>query len=140
MFDTTTKTLKILAALVWYTGGFILLFKGSVVLLEAETLVPDRGWPLFILFIGIVIGLIKAKYIFFKSGEKNISRINGIDSPKLWQFYKPGFFLMLFLMISVGILLLSLAHDNYPGLISVGGLNIAIAIALLVSSIVFWKH
>ncbi len=140
MFDSTAKTLKILAALVWYAGGLILLFKGSMVLLDAEALDPNRGWPIYALFTGCILGLIKAKYIFCKSGEKNLARINKLGNPKLWQFYTPGFFLLLFIMISAGVVLMSLAQDSYSGMISVGGLNIAIATALLVSSIVFWKN
>jgi hypothetical protein len=35
---------------------------------------------------------------------------------------------------------MSLTQDSYSGMISIGGLNIAIATALLVSSIVFWKN
>ena len=80
----------------------------------------------------------KAKFIFSKSCQKNLDRIDTLLKPKIWQFFRIRFFAALTLMVLVGITLSILAHNNYPMLISVALLDISIGIALLGSSYVFW--
>jgi len=130
-------TLKILAALVWYIGGVVLLIKGCSLLLEAELLQPDQHWPWAAAILALLIGVIKAKFLFSKSCRKNLARITTLDQPKIWQFFRPVFFLFLFLMIVIGATLSNLAHGNYPFLLCIAGLDITIAIALLGSGYVF---
>ncbi len=136
----STRSLKILAALVWYVGGIILLLKGSSLLLEADALKPEQGWPWLAAVAGLLFGGLKAKFLFTKSCHKNLDRIVALEHPKLWQFFRPRFFVMLTLMILVGATLSRLAHNNYIFLIGVAILDLSIAIALLGSSYIFWKH
>jgi hypothetical protein len=133
-------TLKILAALVWYVGGLVLLIKGGSLLLEAELLQPDTHWPWTAAIVALMIGGIKAKFIFSKSCRKNLARIAALDRPKIWQFFRPVFFLLLLLMILIGAALSNLAHGNHPFLLGIAALDLTIAIALLGSSYVFWKQ
>jgi hypothetical protein len=139
MLTTSIRTQKILAAILWYIGGFILVTKGGSLLIEAETLQPGKTWPWLAVAIGLFIGGLQAKYMFTKSCKKNLLRIDSLEEPKVWQFYRPGFFLALAIMIITGATLSRLAHGNYPFLISVGILDISLATALLGSSYVFWK-
>jgi len=132
------KTLKILAVILWYIGSIILLLKGSSLLSEAEMLKPDEGWPWQVAVLGIFLGGLKAKFIFNKSCQKNLDRIDILVKPRIWQFFRIRFFAALTLMIFVGVTLSMLAHNNYPMLISVALLDISIGIALLGSSYVFW--
>jgi hypothetical protein len=136
----TARTLKILAALVWYIGGIILASKGGSLLFEAETLKPGQSWTWLAVVIGLLIGGLKAKYLFSQSCKKNITRIDSLSHPKVWQFFRPGFFLFLALMIATGVTLSRLAHHNYGFLIGVAILDLSIATALLGSSYVFWKE
>jgi hypothetical protein len=140
LLTVSHRTLNILAALVWYIGGIVLLIKGSNLLLEAELLQPDKHWPWTAAITALLIGGIKAKFLFSKSCRKNIARIAALDQPKLWQFFRPVFFLFLLLMIMTGAALSYLAHGNYPFLLGIAALDFAIAIALLGSSYVFWKR
>jgi hypothetical protein len=140
MITTSARNLKILAALVWYMGSIVLLFKGGSLLVEADALKPDQSWPWLAITAGLFFGGLKAKYIFSKSCEKNLDRINALKQPKIWQFFRPGFFALLTIMILTGATLSRMAHNNYPFLIGVAILDISIAIALLGSSLVFWKH
>ncbi|NHZ84587.1 MAG: hypothetical protein GWP19_01735 [Planctomycetia bacterium] len=133
-------TLMIFAALLWYIGSIILLQKGVSMLFEAEALKPEEGWPWQVAILGIFIGSMKAKFIFNKSCQKNLNRIATLVEPKIWQFFRIRFFAFLALMVLVGVTLSMLAHNNYPMLISVALLDISIAVALLVSSHVFWKQ
>lgn len=140
MFSTSPRTLKILAAAVWYIGSIILLLKAGQLLLEAEALNPGLGWPWAAVILGVALGALKAKYIFNRSCRRNLRRIDALEAPRIWQFYSPGFFLALALMITAGASLSRLAHGSYPFLIGVAVLDIAISSALLISSHVYWSR
>ena len=137
---TTFRTLKILAALLWYIGGIILILKGGSLLIKANTLNPEQNWTWLSIIIGVLIGGLKAKYIFSKSCKKNLTRIDLLSKPKVWQSFRPGFFLFLTIMIVTGATLSRVAENNYIFLISVAILDISIATALIGSSYVFWKE
>jgi len=140
MLVVSTRSLKILAALVWYIGGTLLLLKGSSLLIEADALKPEEGWPWLAAVAGLFLGGLKAKFLFNRSCQRNLDRIAALDPPRVWQFFRPGFFATLTVMVLVGVTLSRLAHNNYPFLIGVAILDIGIAIALLGSSYVFWKQ
>lgn len=140
MLIVSTRSLKILAALVWYVGSIILLMKGGGLLVEAYKLKPEQDWPWLAGVVGIILGGLQAKFLFRVSCQKNLNRIAALERPKPWQFFSPGFFVMLAVMVTAGATLSRLAHNNYPFLIGVAILDLGIAIALLGSSYVFWKH
>ena len=140
MLVVSTRSLKILAALVWYVGGTLLLLKGSSLLVEADALKPGEGWPWLAAVAGLFLGGLKAKLLFNRSCQRNLDRIAALDRPRVWQFFRPGFFAALTVMILVGVTLSRLAHNNYPFLIGVAILDLGIAIALLGSSYLFWKQ
>jgi hypothetical protein len=132
--------LNILAALVWVAGGIVLLFKGTSLLIEAEALRPGQVWPWLAALAGLLLGGIKGRALFSKACARNLDRIAGLDRPRLWQFYRPRFFLFLALMITLGATLSRLAHGNYPFLLAVAVLDLSIAVALLGSSLVYLKR
>ncbi len=138
----SVRTLNILAAFVWYVGGIVLLIKGSSLLAEALSLKPEQYWPWLAVAVGPVIGSLKGKFIFSKSCLKNLSRINSLNQPKIWQFFKPWFFAVLAAVIVFGATMARMAHTqhNYYFLIAVSIVDIDIGIALLLSSYVFWKQ
>ena len=138
MFDTSARTLKLLASLVWYSGFIVLFFKSSKLLLQAESINPGQHWTWLAIFAGLVTGTIKAKYLFSKLCIKNLKRIDGLKQPKLWQFYRVRFFIFLSLMVSLGMFLSEHAHGNYPMLITVAIIELSVATALLGSSYCFW--
>ena len=140
MFVVSARSLKILAALVWYIGGTIMLLKGRSLLVEAEALKPEQVWPWIAAVAGLILGGLQAKYLFSKSCKKNMDRIDALDRPRVWQFFRPGFFAALTVMIFVGATLSRLAHNNYPFLIGVAAVDLNIGVALLGSSYVFWRR
>ncbi len=140
MFSVSARTLNIIAALVWYVGGIRLLQKGIDLLIEANGMEPELAWPWIAGFVGLALGGLKAKYLFTNSIKKNLIRIDGLSQPKIWQFFSPGFFAALTIMILAGVTLSRMAHNNYPFLIIVAILDIGIAIALLGSSYVYWTQ
>jgi hypothetical protein len=140
MLVVSTRSLKILAAFVWYVGGTILILKGRSLLVEADALKPEEGWPWLAVVAGLFLGSLKAKFLFNRSCQRNLDRIAALNRPRVWQFFRPGFFVVLTVMILVGVTLSRLAHNNYPFLIGVAILDLGIGIALLGSSYVFWKQ
>ena len=140
MLNVSTRCLKIVAALIWYTGALVLVVKGGSLLAEANTLRSERHWPWLAVIAGLVLGFLQAKLVFINSCRKNLDRISTLERPKLWQFFTTRFFVMLVAMILVGVLLSRLAHSNYPFLLGVAVLDLGIATALLGSSYVFWEH
>ena len=138
--NVSHKTLKLLAALIWYMGPIILFSKGAELATEAYSLEP-QGWGRFISWTaGIAVGLIKTRYIFLKSCRKNMARIVALTSPKLWQFYRVQFFIALALMIVLGATLSSISQGNHTFLVAVATLDISIGTALLLSSKIFWEQ
>ncbi len=140
MRTVSALTLNILAASVWYVGGTVLLIKGSTLLVEAHTLRPEMYWIWIVIAAGLCFGGLKGKFIFSKSCQNNLIRIRSLDQPKVWQIFRPWFFVFLAAMIATGATLSRLAHDNYYFLIGVAILDFSIAIALLWSSNIFWKQ
>lgn len=130
--------LKVAAGAVWLIGGVILTWKGSSLLLEAAQL-NNQAWGVWLGFpAGILLGAVKGFKLFIPSCRKNLTRIDALQSPRIWQFFSPRFLLLLTLMIAAGSALSRLAHGKFLLLIPVGVLDLSIAWALLISFPAFW--
>jgi hypothetical protein len=139
-FSCSPTLLVVMAALVWYAGGIALLFKGRELLIEAYALKTGLAWTWLAIPGGLFIGGLKARYIFAKSLKRNLARIAALEQPQVWQFYRPGFFLALAIMIATGATLSRLAHGNYLFLIGVATLDLSLSTALLASSTIYWRR
>ena len=140
IFDISARTLKMLAAAVWYGGGVALLIKSWALMAEAFALRPDQAWPWGVLAGGVVLGGLKARYFFSAVCEKNLLRIESLKRPKIWQFFRKRFFFFLLLMIVLGVSLSRGAHHRYVFLLCVAALDLSIGVALMGSSYMFWKR
>ena len=134
------RTLRFLAALVWHIGGIVLLLKGRSLLIEADALQPGSLTLKLVVAAGLVLGGLKARFLFSRNCRKNLARIAALRDPKAWQFYRPGFFIALAVMIAAGATLSRLAHDHYALLLGVGLLDLSLAVALLGSTYVYWQQ
>lgn len=139
-YRTSKKTLVFLAALVWYIGAAMLFRSGLELLFQARELRPTSSWHWLFIGLGIVLGIIQARTIFSRSCRRNIQRICSLETPRLWDFFHPRFFLALMVMISAGILLDMYSQGIYFFMLFVAGLDIALTISLLGSSLIFWKE
>jgi hypothetical protein len=139
IFIVSHRSLRLFAALVWYGGCFVLSFKASRLLVEAKALQPEGDWLWAAVISGLIVGALKGELLFSRSCQKNLARISALDSPQMWQFFRPGFFLFMSAMILSGATLSMLAHDSYPFLIVVAFIDLSIAVALFWSSHHFWK-
>ncbi len=131
------KSLVILAALVWISGGIVLLVKGAALAYEMISRSPVSALISLTIVVGILVGLLKVKYFFNHFCRRNLDRIAALDSPRAWQFFRPQFFLFLVLMMLFGATLSHLAQGNFPLSIFVVALDFSLATALLGSSLVF---
>jgi len=139
MFIVSALVLKILAGLIWYIGGIVLLLKGKSLISQALLINAAQLWPFAIAGLGIIIGVLKARYLFIKNGRRNLARINALSNPKLWQFFRLRFFIFLTLMIITGALLSAAAQNNYHFLLAVAGLDFSLATALFISGYVYFE-
>ena len=140
LINSSTRTLKLLASLVWYSGAVVLSFKSSRLLLEAQNINPNQVWIWLAVLGGFMIGVIKAKYLFKRLCIKNLKRIDALEQPKLWHFYRMRFFFFLLAMILLGSFISRLAHGSYATLMTMAIIEISLATALLGSSNCFWKR
>lgn len=136
----STRILNILAALIWYIGVFVLVLKGGSLLAEAAVLRPGLPWPWLALVSAPLLGGIMARSRFARICDENLTRIANLEQPRIWQFFKPSFFLLLALMIVAGGTMSRLASGSYVALLVVATLDLTLAVALLGSSYVFWQR
>ena len=137
--NVSQRTLRIIAAIIWYIGGFVLLVKGGALIKNAYLIDAQSIWTYLAPILGIIIGLLKGRFLFSQSCEKNIKRINALTDPHIWQCYRPGMLIFLAIVILTGAWMSRAASGNFTFLCLVGALDLSIACALLSSSIVFWK-
>ena len=133
------RTLIIIAAIIWYGGGISLLLKGGALIKSAYVLNPQSTGTYLAPILGIVIGLLKGRFLFSRSCEKNIERIKVLADPRIWQCFRPGMLIFLAIIIPAGAWMSKAAAGNHLFLCLVGGLDLSISLALLTSSLIFWK-
>ena len=134
------NTLKNLAAIVWIIGAVVLLLKCGSLFYEAKLIQPENKFILLGIIIGFFIGGLKARFLMINFCKKNLDRISKLNIPKLHQFFTPGFFAALILMISAGNIMSKFAHGNFNWLLAVAVLDLSIGTGLLASSHVFMQQ
>ena len=117
-----------------------MLFKGGALIKNVHAINAQSIWTYLSPILGIMIGLLKGRFLFSKSCEKNIKRIKALTDPRIWQCFRPGMLICLGIIIPTGAWMSRAAAGNLTFLCLVGTLDLSIACALLSSSIVFWKH
>jgi len=121
-------------------GGLVVMFKGLGLLAESHAMRPDQAWPWAAATFGVLAGGLRAKTVFGSNCRRNLDRIAALESPKIWQFFRPRFFLLLVLMIAAGAILSRFAHRSYALLIATATLELGIAVALLGSAHLYWRQ
>ena len=127
----SSTALKSLALLTWITGGVILFLKGYTLFAEAEDLRPGAALNLLPFPIAVIVGGLKARYLFVPNCRKNLARIDALRDPKPWQFFRIGFFFFLLSMIWLGFWLSGQAAGEYGMLLAVSSMDLTLSVALL---------
>ena len=139
LLNSTHTNLVRLAALVWYAGVVILLFNSSGMFVEASTAGMPVAGILCAAAAGVMIGILKAKYIFIAICRKNIKRIVSLETPRIWQCYRIRFFVFLFLMVTFGNWAYHQSRSSALMLMGLAALELSVSTALLISSRCFRK-
>lgn len=134
---TREKTVIALALAMWLGGAASLVLKGVALLRAAHRMDEAATEPLVALAIGVVVGAVKARFIMARSAHKNIARIRALSRPQAWQFFSGRFFIALAAMIAAGVTMSGLAAGHFGWLCVVGGVDMSIGMALLLSSFVY---
>jgi len=116
------------------------MLKGGVLIKNVSAIDAQSIWLYLAPILGIILGLLKGRFFFSRSCRKNIKRIKALSDPRIWQCFKPGMLIFLFIIIPIGAWMSRAAAGNVTFLCLVSTLDLSIACALLSSSIVFWKH
>ena len=140
MIPVSKTALKVLAGAVWLGGAVHLLTKAARMFSAADALSPDNVWSWAAVVVAVLIGGIKAHYLFSRFCRRNLDRIAALERPQFWQAFRPQFYVLLMLMILFGVTVTRLAVGSYPGTIGVVMLDISIGVALLGSFRMFWTH
>lgn len=133
--------LKAMAAATWYIGGGVLLLKASGYLLGsvAAGAVGAAGPASIAVVAGVGVGVLRGRTLFLRACRRNLRRIDSLDRPRAWQFFRPAFFVALVAMMAAGAGLSWVAGTGPWAAVAVGGLELVIATALLTSGIAFWR-
>ena len=89
--------------------------------------------------IAIVIGVAKGKFVLSKTARRNKSRIESIEGPlQVHHVYAKSFYFLIAGMIALGITLRTF-NEYLGGYVVVGTIYCGIGLALMVSSLTYWK-
>jgi hypothetical protein len=134
------NSLYALAGSVWGLVGLFLIIRGAVMYQAAlETQNATQTALMISIAIAIVIGVAKGKFVLSKTARRNKSRIERIEGPlKVHHVYAKSFYFLIAGMILLGV---SLRHFNeyLGGYVVVAGIYCGIGLALMVSSLTYWK-
>ena len=81
--------------------------------------------------IAVIVGGLKARYLFVPNCRKNLARIDALRDPKPWQFFRIGFFFFLLSMIWLGFWLSGQAAGEYGMLLAISSMDLTLSVALL---------
>lgn len=140
MSETSKYTLKVIAGIIWVGGAVILALKARELFAAANTLRPGSTWSWVAVIAAILIGGLKAHFIFGSFCRRNLDRIAALDAPRPWQAFRTRFYLFLATMVLLAAVLSRLALGSYPALLGVVMLDVSLAVALFGSARFFWTH
>ena len=134
------NSLYALAGSIWGLVGLFLIIRGGFMYQDALNMQNATQTGLIIsLVIAIIIGGAKGKFVLSKTARRNKSRIESIEGPlQIHHVYAKSFYILIAGMILLGV---SLRHFNeyLGGYVVVAGIYCGIGLALMVSSLTYWK-
>lgn len=129
----SSQGMKMLAFLLWLTGGVFLTAIGAFRLIEAQ---PEPWLAAVLIATALVIGTAKGKFVLSKTSARNLERIDAFtQSMPPIRVYSARSWIVIAIMVGIS-LLLTVLHA--PDLVR-GTINLGIGCALAVSSLVYLK-
>ena len=134
------NSLYTLAGSIWGLVGLFLIVRGAGMYQAAlDTQNATQTALMISIAIAVIIGVAKGKFVLSKTARRNKSRIDGIEGPlKVHHVYAKSFYFFIAGMILLGV---SLRHFNeyLGGYVVVAAIYCGIGLALMVSSLTYWK-
>lgn len=130
-----------LAGAIWGLVGLFLLVRGiDMYLLAVRSQGSSQQAVAISLAAALLIGGIKGKFVLTKTARRNKERIDKLPPPvKVHHVYAKPFYLFIAAMMGLGFVLRNW-NEYLGGYVVVAAIYCGIGIALMVSSLVYWKR
>jgi len=90
--------------------------------------------------LSVIVGVAKGRFVLSKTARRNKSRIENIEGPlKVHHVYAKSFYFLIAGMILLGVSLRAF-NEYLGGYVVVGAIYCGIGLALIVSSLTYWKR
>ena len=129
------------AGLIWIIVGLFLIYRSSdlynLAVIEQNT---SKGTLIISVILGVVIGIIKGKFVLSKTALRNRNRINQLVPPlSIHQIFSGAFYGLIAGMMVLGFLLREF-NAYLGGYVVVASIYCGIGMALIAASSVYWKN
>ena len=129
------------AGLIWIIVGLFLIYRSSglynLAVIEQNT---SKGALIISVILGVVIGIIKGKFVLSKTALRNRNRINQLVPPlSIHQIFSGAFYGLIAGMMVLGFLLREF-NAYLGGYVVVASIYCGIGMALIAASSVYWKN
>ena len=130
-----------IAGLIWIVVGLFLIYRGSglynLAVIEQNT---SKETLIISIILGVVIGIIKGKFVLSKTALRNRNRINQLVPPlRIHQIFSGPFYGLIVGMMLLGFLLREF-NSYLGGYVVVASIYCGIGMALIAASSVYWKN
>lgn len=130
--QASVRTQLIAAALMWLIGASILVVRGSAYL-------SDRSWHAWALAVGLVLGVLKSRYLLERAASKSVARVRSRGRSWLPGFFSPASWATVGVMMGGGIALRNaFVAPDVLGAGILGAIYIGVGTALFWADRVFW--
>ena len=130
-----------IAGLIWVIVGLFLIYRGSglynLAVIEQNT---SKETLIISIILGVVIGILKGKFVLSKTALRNRNRINQLVPPlRIHQVFSGPFYGFIAGMMILGFLLREF-NGYLGGYVVVASIYCGIGMALIAASSVYWKN
>ena len=130
-----------IAGLIWVIVGLFLIYRGSglynLAVIEQNT---SKETLIISIILGVVIGILKGKFVLSKTALRNRNRINQLVPPiSIHQVFSGPFYGFIAGMMILGFLLREF-NEYLGGYVVVASIYCGIGMALIAASRVYWKN
>ena len=129
------------AGFIWIVVGLFLIYRGSG-LYQLAAQEQNSGLKAIIisLLLGIILGIIKGKFVLSKTARKNRNRIDQLTLPlKIHNIFSGPFYGFIVGMMALGFLLRTF-NTYLGGYVVVAAIYCGVGMALIAASYVYWKN
>ena len=129
------------AGLIWIIVGLFLIYRGSglynLAVIEQNT---SKETLIISVILGVVIGILKGKFVLSKTALRNRNRINQLVPPlSIHRVFSGSFYGLIAGMMILGFLLREF-NAYLGGYVVVASIYCGIGMALIAASSVYWKN